>query len=77
MGILPVFDEILNARRVLLIHVFVHVIILYVVFIALHRIVHGKYYSPLGINLRFFCCRFGWQLEDFLLGFVSLNANCF
>jgi len=23
------------------------------------------------------CRRFGWQLEDFLLGFVSLNDDCF
>jgi len=49
---------------------------LYVV-IALHSIVHGKYYSPLGRNLRFCCRRFGWQLEDFLLGFVSLTDDCF
>ena len=44
---------------------------------ALHSIVHGKYYSPLGRNLRFCCRRFSWQLEDFLLGFVSLNDDCF
>jgi len=44
--------------------------------IALH-IVYGKYYSPLGRNLRFCCHRFGWLLEDFLLGFVSLNDDCF
>jgi len=41
--------------------------------IALHSINHGKYYSPLGRHLRFCCCRSGWQLEDFLLGFFSLN----
>jgi len=45
--------------------------------IALRSIVHGKYNSPLGRNLRFCCRRFGWQLEDFLLGFVSLNDDCF
>jgi len=45
--------------------------------IALHSIFHGKYYSPLGRNLRICCRRFGWQLEDFLLGFVSLNDDCF
>jgi len=45
--------------------------------IALHSIVHGKHYSPLGRNLRFCCRRFGWQLEDFLLDFVSLNDDCF
>jgi len=45
--------------------------------IALHSIVHGKYYSPLGRNLRFCCRRFGWQLEDFFLRFVSLNDDCF
>jgi len=44
--------------------------------IALHSIVHGKYYSPLGRNLRFCCRRYGWQLEDFLLGFVTLNDDC-
>jgi len=32
---------------------------------------------PLGRNLRLFCRRFGWQLEDNLLGFVSLNDDCF
>jgi len=45
--------------------------------IALHSNVHGKYYSTLGRNLRFCCRRFGWQLQDFLLGFVSLNDDCF
>jgi len=45
--------------------------------IALHSIVHGKCYSPLGRNLRFCCRRFSWQLDDFLLGFVSLNDDCF
>jgi len=45
--------------------------------IALHSIVHDKYYSPLGRNLRFCCRRFGWQLEDFLLGFGALNDDCF
>jgi len=45
--------------------------------IALDSIVHGKYNLPLGWNLRFCCRRFGWQLEDFLLGFVSLNNDCF
>jgi len=45
--------------------------------IALHSIVHGKYYSPLGRNRRFCCRRFSWQLEDFSLGYVSLNDDCF
>jgi len=45
--------------------------------IALHSIVHGKYYSFLGRNVRFCCRRLGWQLEDFLLGFVPLNDDCF
>jgi len=45
--------------------------------IVLHSIVQGKYYSTLGRNLRFCCGLFGWQLEDFLLGFVSLNDDCF
>jgi len=53
-----------------LIHVFIRVIIL-VRNIALRSIVHSKYYSPLGRN------RFGWQLEEFLLGFVSLNDDFF
>jgi len=45
--------------------------------IALLSIVHGKYYSPLGRNLRFCCRRFSWQLEDFFLGFISLTVDCF
>jgi len=75
-GILPTFDEVckrssrfinscLRSRNIL------------VRSIALHNIVHGKYYSPLGSNLRSYCRRFGWQLEDLLLGFVSLNDDCF
>jgi len=75
-GTLPVFDEIckrssrfinscLRSRNNL------------VRSIALHSIVHDKYYSSLGRNLRFCCRRFSWQLEDFLLGFVSLNDDCF
>jgi len=67
----------INIHRVLLIHVFGRVSILYVVLPKHSSIVHGKYYSPLGRNLRFCCRRFGWQLEDFLLGFVSLNDECF
>jgi len=59
-----------NVYRVLLIHVFFRVIILY-------SIVHSKYYSPLSRNLGFCCRRFSWQLEDFLLGFVSLIDDCF
>jgi len=77
-GTLPVFDEIckrssrflnscLRSRNNL------------VRSIALHSIVHGKYHSPLGRNLRFCCRRFSWQLQDFLLGFVSLSLydDCF
>jgi len=45
--------------------------------VALHSIVHGKYYSPLGRKLKFCCCCFGWQLEDFVLGYVLLNDDCF
>jgi len=45
--------------------------------IALHSIVYGKYYSDLGRNLRFCCRVFGWQLQDLLLSFVSLNDDCF
>jgi len=44
--------------------------------IALHSIVHGKYFSPHGRNLRFCCRRFGWKLENVLLGLVSLNDEC-
>jgi len=43
--------------------------------IALHSVVNGKYYSPLGRNLGCCCRRFGWLPEDFLLGFVSLNDD--
>jgi len=45
--------------------------------IAMHSIVHGKYYSPIGRNRRFCRRRLGWQIEDFLLGFVLLNDDCF
>jgi len=35
------------------------------------------YHLYLGRNLRFCCRRFGCQLEDFLLGFVSLDDDRF
>jgi len=66
-----------NVHRVLLIHVFVPLIILYAVLPCTTLFRANKYYSPLGRNLRVCCRRFGWQLEDFLLGFVSFNDDCF
>jgi len=41
-------------------------------FVNVHHV-----FAPWYRNLRFCCRRFGWQLEDFLLGFVSLNDDCF
>jgi len=35
------------------------------------------YFAKRPIELRFCCRRFCWQLEDSLLGFVSLNDDCF
>jgi len=75
-GTLPVFDEICK-RSSRFINSCLRSHFNLVCSIALHSIVHGKYYSPLGRNLRFCCRRFGWQLEDFLLDFVSLNDYCF
>jgi len=66
-----------NVHHVLLIHVRLRSRNNLLRSIALYSIVHGKYYSPLGRNLRFCWRRFGWQLQDFLLVFVSLNDDCF
>jgi len=73
---IPLFLVAVNVHRVLLIHDFDRDIILYVVLLCTY-IVHGKYYSPLVRNLRLCCRRFGWQLEDFSLGFVLLTDDCF
>jgi len=66
-GTLPVSDEICK-RSSCFINSCLHSRNNLVRSIALHSIVHGKYYSPLGRNLRFCCRRFSWQLEVFLLG---------
>jgi len=73
-GTLPVFDEICSTH---FINSYLRSRYNLVRSIALHSIILGKYYSPLGRNLRFCCCRFGWQLEDFLLGFCPANDDCF
>jgi len=75
-GTLPVFDEICK-RSSRIINSCLRSRNNLVRSIALQSIVHGNYYSPLGRNLRFCCRRFSWQLEDFLLGFVSLTNDCF
>jgi len=75
-GTLPVFDKICK-RSSRFINLCLRSRNSLVRSIAPHSIVHGKYYTPLGRNLRFCCRRFDWQLEDFLLGFVSLNDDCF
>jgi len=76
-GTLPVFDKICK-RSSRFINSCLRSRYYVVRSVALHSIVHGKYYSPLGRNIRFRCHRFGWQLlQDFLLGFVSLNDDCF
>jgi len=75
-GTLPVFDEICK-RSLHFINSCLRSCYNLVRSIALHSIVHGKYYSPLGRNVMFCCCRFGWQLADYLLGFVLLNDDCF
>jgi len=67
-GILPVFDEICK-RSSRFINLCLRWRYNLVRSIALHSIVHGKYYSPLGRNLRFCSRRFGWQLEDFFVRF--------
>jgi len=45
--------------------------------IALHSIVHGKYYLSISRNLRFCFRRFGWQLKIFLLDFSHLMMIVF
>jgi len=75
-GTLPVFDEICK-RSSRFINSFLRSCNNLVRSVVLHSIVHGKYYPPLGRNLRFCCRCFSWQLEDFLLGFVSLNDECY
>jgi len=63
-GTLPVFDEICK-RSSRFINSCLRSRYDVVRSIALHVVnFHGKYYSPLGRNLRFCCRRFGWQLED-------------
>jgi len=37
----------------------------------------GNVVGAISKNIRFCCRRFGWQLADFLVGFVSLNDDCF
>jgi len=76
MGTLPGVDEMCK-RSSRFISSCVHLRYNLVRSFALHRTVHGKYYSPLARNLRFCCRRFSWQLEDVLLAFVLLNDDCF
>jgi len=76
MGTLPVLDNICKSS-LRFINSCLHSLYNRVRSISLHSIVHGNYYSPLGNNIKFYCRRFGWQLKDFLLGFVSLNVDCF
>jgi hypothetical protein len=37
--------------------------------------VYGHYQSVLHINLLFCCQRFGWKIDDFMLGLLSGSRN--
>jgi len=41
--------------------------------IAWHSVVYGRHCSVLGGNILFCCRRYGWDIDDFLLGRVSLQ----
>jgi hypothetical protein len=46
--------------------------------VAWHGVVHGRYNSVIGKNSIFCCTRFGWRVDDFVLGLVNLsNENFF
>lgn len=73
---LPVFDE-LCKRSARFIFTCLNSHYQLVRDVTWHALVCGSYQSILRRNLRFCCQRFGWKIDEFMLGLVSLENNNF